>query len=324
MIIHSAIIVGAGPAGVATATELINRGLPSDSLLILEKSSQISNMVHSKYPNEKPVLANYKGQTTQCLGELCITDMTKQEFQAYLENIITKKKVTINFNQDVSKVTKLRNGQWNVVTSSTTYLTNSVFIAIGNMSAPRQLDAEIDDSAATLIHQDLQRISIEHKKILVVGGGDSASEYAQILSNRGHNVILSYRKKEFSNMLLKNSGLLLRLIETGKVQFEAESIITKVKKIDSSLMVEFKDLTQIEVQGIVTALGNEKPTSYLEALGIKLNIENEQYYVENEKGGLFYIGDLAAGIKGGSINLAFESANRAVTQACSFFLDCKS
>jgi thioredoxin reductase (NADPH) len=324
MIIHSAIIVGAGPAGVATATELINRGLAADSLLILEKSSQISNMVQSKYPDEKPVLANYKGQAAQCLGELCITDMTKQEFHAYLENVVAEKKITINFNQDVTKITKLRNGQWNVVSSSATYLTNSVFIAIGNMSAPRQLEAEIDISAYLLIHQDIQRIALDQKRILVVGGGDSASEYAQILSQRGHEVNLSYRKNEFSKMLSQNSDRLKELIKTGKVNFKPESIVAKVKKVEAGLMVEFNDSTQIEVQAIVTALGNEKPTSYLESLGIKLKIENEQGFIENEKGGLFYIGDLATGIKGGSINLAFDSANKAVNQACSLFLDCKS
>lgn len=61
MTVFSAIIVGAGPSGIAAAVELINKGIHSDSILVLEKSGVISNMIQLKYPNEKPVLANYKG-----------------------------------------------------------------------------------------------------------------------------------------------------------------------------------------------------------------------------------------------------------------------
>jgi thioredoxin reductase (NADPH) len=323
MTIYTSIVIGAGPAGVATATELINKGISPEAILVLERSSQVSNMVQTKYPDEKPVLANYKGKNAECIGELCITDMTKQDFQSYLQTKITEKSIQVVFNQEVKKIIKLKNGQWNVVTSSTTYLCNSVFVAIGNMSAPRTLDAAIESGAQNLIHNDLQNISPALKNILVVGGGDTASEYAQILSSRGHGVTLSYRKDTFSRMLPQNHEKLEELIKTGLVHFLPSSSVLKVTKTPGGVHVAFDNAAPIEVQGIVTALGSERPLAYLEKLGISLKTEAGEKYVENEKGGLFYIGDLASGVKGGSINLAFDSATEAVGKACTLYLDCR-
>lgn len=323
MIVYSAIIIGAGPAGIATANELINKGLPREKILILEKSEQISNMVQMKYPDEKPVLSNYKGQIAECIGELCITDMSKQEFQAYLENVVRDKGISINFDQNVQKIIKLSNRQWNVCTPSITYLSNSIFIAIGNMSAPRELDAIIDSSARHYIHSDIQKITPNEKRVLVVGGGDSASEYAQILATRGHEVTLSYRKESLNNMHPQNQEKLHFLIKTMKVRYLPGSQVKSVTCSGDLVQVLFENTVPLEVEAVVTALGNERPTAYLENIGISLKTEIGEKYLEDEKGGLFYIGDLAAGIRGGSINLAFDSASEAVSQACSFYLDCK-
>lgn len=324
MNIYTSIVIGAGPAGIATATELINKGISPEDIVVLERSSQVSNMVQTKYPDEKPVLANYKGKDSECIGELCITDMTKQDFQFYLQSKINEKSIQVIFNQDVQKIIKLKNGQWNVVTSSITYLTNSVFIAIGNMSAPRTLDAVIDSISLSLIHNDIQKITPDLKNILVIGGGDTASEYAQILTSRGHNVTLSYRKDKFSRMLPQNQEKLEALIKTGSVIFLPSSLVLKVKETQGGASVAFNNASPIEVQGIVTALGSERPVAYLEKLGISLKTEAGEKYAENEKGGLFYIGDLASGAKGGSINLAFDSASEAVTEACTLYLDCRN
>jgi len=324
MTIYTSIVIGAGPAGIATATELINKGITPEDIVVLERSSQVSNMVQTKYPDEKPVLANYKGKNSECIGELCITDMTKQDFQFYLQSKINEKSIQVIFNQDVQKIIKLKNGQWNVVTSSTTYLTNSVFVAIGNMSAPRTIDAVIDSITLNLIHNDIQKITPDLKNILVVGGGDTASEYAQILTSRGHNVTLSYRKDKFSRMLPQNQEKLEALIKTGSVIFLPSSLVLKVKETQGGASVAFNNASPIEVQGIVTALGSERPVAYLEKLGISLKTGADEKYAENEKGGLFYIGDLASGVKGGSINLAFDSATEAVTEACTLYLDCRS
>ncbi|MBH48322.1 MAG: hypothetical protein CME71_09165 [Halobacteriovorax sp.] len=322
MVIHPVIVIGAGPAGIATAVEVINRGYKAEDIVILEKSGEIAHMIAAKYPDEKPVLANYKERMAECIGDLCITDMSKPEFIDYLKQVVAKKKLAINFHQSVEKIVKLKNGQWRVDCGEDSWITNVVFVAIGTMSAARTLGVHIDTQIAHLVQDDIQSIKKEQDYVLVVGGGDSASEYAQILCQRGHKVWLSYRKDTFARMLPQNVEKLTALIDEKKVNFLPNSTITKITAKEDHCSVQFKTLPAINVHAVVTALGSDRPKAYLDKIGISVEKENGDDFQENEQGGIFLVGDLASGKKGGSINFAFNSGTKAVSKACSLYLDC--
>tara|TARA_R110000868_G_scaffold164359_17_gene396939 strand:- start:7514 stop:8488 length:975 start_codon:yes stop_codon:yes gene_type:complete len=322
MVINPVIIIGAGPAGIATAVEVINRGYKSEDIVILEKSGEIAHMIAAKYPDEKPVLANYKERMAECIGDLCITDMSKPDFIEYLKSVVSKKNLSINFHQSVERIVKLKSGQWRVDCAEDSWIANVVFVAIGTMSAARTLGVHIDTSVAHLVQDDIQSITKEQDYVLVVGGGDSASEYAQILCQRGHKVWLSYRKDSFTRMLPQNLEKLNELIEAKKVNFLPNSTVTKIIASDQQCQVQFKSANPVVVHAVVTALGSDRPKAYLDKIGISVEKENGEDFQENEQGGIFLVGDLASGKKGGSINFAFNSGTKAVSKACSLYLDC--
>lgn len=322
MVIHPVIIIGAGPAGVATAVEVLNRGYKANEVIVLEKSGEVAHMIAAKYPEEKPVLANYKERMAECIGDLCITDMSKQEFLDYLKQVIEQKKLQIRYHQSVEKIVKLHNGQWRVDCADDSWVGNVVFVAIGNMSAPRTLGVPVADEITHVIHDDIQTIKSQSKRVLVVGGGDSAGEYAQILCERGHEVVLSYRKKSFARMIPQNLEKTTALIESGKIKYLPESVVTKIEAESGHAKVYFKDADALTVDAIVTALGSERPKAYLDKIGIGVEMENGDDFQESEEGGLFLVGDLASGKSGGSINFAFNSGTKAVSKACSLYLDC--
>ena len=66
------------------------------------------------------------------------------------------------------------------------------------------------------------------------------------------------------------------------------------------------------------ALGGTTPTNFLKAIGMAFDgnapVVKEGY--ETSVPGLYLIGDLSAGKKGGSINLAFNMAARAMRAIC--------
>lgn len=322
MVIHPVIIIGAGPAGIATAVEVLNRGYKANEVVVLEKSGEVAHMIAAKYPEEKPVLANYKERMAECIGDLCIKDMSKQEFLTYLKQVIQEKKLQIRYHQSVEKIVKLHNGQWRVDCADDSWVGNVVFVAIGNMSAPRTLGVPVAEAITDLIHDDIQSIKKESKRVLVVGGGDSAGEYAQILCERGHEVFLSYRKKSFARMLPQNLEKTTALIESGKIKYLPESVVTKIDAQNAQALVHFKGAEATAVNAIVTALGSERPKAYLDKIGIGVEMENGDDFQESEEGGLFLVGDLASGKSGGSINFAFNSGTKAVSKACSLYLDC--
>ncbi len=318
------VIIGAGPAGIATAIEAIQRGFKTEEIIMLERSQEISNMVSSKYPNEKRVLANYKGKISACLGDMCITDMSKKEFFDYLQEVVTKYKLHVNFQQRVTNITKLKNGQFNVTTHHDTYTCNAIFVAIGNMAAPRTLGVSIDPKILDRQYFDIQDVNEQHKKILVVGGGDSAAEYSKILCERGHEVLLSYRGAEFSRMIEQNALDTKELIAQKKITYFPESEVAKIGVHDEMPLVYFKDNKYPEtiVSAVVVALGTERPLHYLNNIGISTVMETGEFFSESEMSGLFFVGDLASGKGGGSINFAFNSGVKAVAQACDMYLDC--
>jgi len=301
------VILGAGPAGISTAVEAIKKGFKAEEILILEKFDEVAHMIASKYPKEKTVIANYKNKSSEDMSGLRINDMTKLEFMSFMNKTVSDYKLNIKYNQSVDRISKLKNGQLSVQTANNIYLANSLFIAIGTMSTPRSLGVPTAESIAERIFYDIQKISSVDKKVLVVGGGDSAAEFARALIERGHSVCLSYRGNTFEKMLPINNLATLKLVEEKKLFFYPSSIIQKIEDQKGRPIVYFNDSSEGEqFDCIVTALGNERPANYLSSIGIQLGCEGEDNFCATEVEGVFFVGDLASIKSGGTINIAFN------------------
>jgi thioredoxin reductase (NADPH) len=90
------------------------------------------------------------------------------------------------------------------------------------------------------------------------------------------------------------------------------------------IFVETKHPTRI-FDRVIFALGGTTPTNFLQTLGIAFNADGPVF---DEAGatnvaGLYLIGDLVVGKKGGSIITAFNSAVRAMKSICIHDLPCQ-
>ena len=79
----SVLIVGAGPAGISMGVEAANNGIDSDKILVVEKFPEHSWSIRKFYPDQKLVMATYKGQEPNCLGDMCIMDSSKNETSTF-------------------------------------------------------------------------------------------------------------------------------------------------------------------------------------------------------------------------------------------------
>ena len=114
-------------------------------------------------------------------------------------------------------------------------------------------------------------IEAEHyvnKKILVVGGGDSAVEAAMGLGHQvGNQVTLSYRKEAFGRIKQRNAQRIQESVRKGKV-----------KVVFNSNAVEFRnDSVVLDVNGrkqeipndfVWIFAGGEPPTAFLKKIGV--------------------------------------------------------
>jgi thioredoxin reductase (NADPH) len=324
---YQMIIIGAGPAGISMAVEARNAGVAPEGLLVLEKAEEHSFTLKKYYPADKVVTANYKGFEAVCTGVMCMPDLSKNETISYLDRSLVDHGVHVRYRETVHKLTKHDGEQrFTVYTDRGEFQTRVVVIAIGILGKPNKPDYPLPRTLRDRLLFDVTSVPLENADILIVGGGDSASEYCQYLSQRGNRVSLSYRRTDFSRMNDINRESLLALGKRGQVELLPGTTIVRVSDAQGRPEVTFTDATlgARRFDYIVYALGGSTPENFLKTIGIEFNGAAPQLKeaYETSVPGLFLVGDLSAGPKGGSIIWAFNSANTAMRKICSEYLDC--
>jgi thioredoxin reductase (NADPH) len=314
---YEMIIVGAGPAGISMGAEARNVGIAPQDILILEKGETHSWAIRKYYPAAKVVLANYKGIEAVCRGVMCIADMSKDETLTYIERTIEQFQLVVQYNEAVASIRPLPDEGFEVATSKGTYQSRKCVIAIGILDKPNKPDYRVPVSLNKRIHYDITSAVLENEQCLVVGGGDTAAEYCQYLIQQGNRVTLSYRRADFTRLNRVNYESLIALEQRKEVTVLRASNIKELQEAEEGrALVVFmeNEFSPLSVDHVVYALGGTTPTNFLKAIGIEFEgaapVIKEGY--ETSIPGLYLIGDLSAGRKGGSINLAFNMAAEAM------------
>jgi len=321
--VQDIVIIGAGPAGISMAVESRTAGVPSERVLVIERAHEHSFAIRKYYPESKVVTANYKGFEAVCTGTMCLADSTKAEMLSYLDKAILDFDVRVRYNETVWKIHQDEGGRgFTVLTDKGQYETRVVAIAIGILGKPNKPAYPLPASLKKRLLFEIVSTEVRGTRVLVVGGGDSASEYAQHLAHRGNEVALSYRRTEFSRMNHINRDGLLALGQRGQVRLLLGSDVASVRDVDGKPEVSFAGGATETFDYVVYALGGSAPHDFLKAAGIEFDgpepVLKDGY--ETTVPGLFLLGDLSAGRKGGSINWAFNSANTAMKRICDRYL----
>lgn len=325
------LIIGAGPAGISLASEARMAGMDADQILMIDKAEMHSWIIRSLYPDKKLVTANYKGHKAKCHGVMCLLDSTKDETISYLDEAIKQTGVTVKYKEEVLSIETKGTAAtplFQVQTNTGIYEAKVVVIAIGIFGKPNKPDYKLPRKLKNRIHFDITSFQAVQENILVVGGGDSASEFAQYLIEMGNNVSLSYRRDSFGRMNSFNFDVITRLEENKQVDILFGSNIEEVSiSKEGKPLVHFKEeqFGIREYDRIVYALGGTTPTNFLKLTGIKFKGETPHLSHDGESSipGLFIAGDLLAGKKGGSIAQAFNASRATMGNICENYLDCK-
>jgi len=327
---HDLIIIGAGPGGIALAAEAFASGIDAYQVLILEKGPTHNSAIRQLYPEQKLTTANYKGFAARCEGLLCVGDMTKSETLQFFDKIIGDYHVNIEFNAEVFGMRRPEEGsaRFRVESSQGVYESKVLACAIGIFGRPNKpkeyrLPAKLKDRLLF----DMTSQQIQNEAVLVVGGGDTAAEYLQYLRPQGNRVTLSYRKTDFTRLNQQNYDTLLAMEERGEVEILRSSNIKEIEDESGRPRIIFAEPEHPvrTLDRVIFALGGTTPTNFLHTLGITFN---GNVPVFDESGatnvpGLYLIGDLVVGKKGGSIITAFNSAVRAMKSICIHNLSCQ-
>ncbi|KAK8550151.1 hypothetical protein V6N13_118676 [Hibiscus sabdariffa] len=179
VLVQGAIIVGAGPSGLATSACLKQQGVPS---LVLERSVCIASLwQHRTYDRLKLHLPKQFCQLP-LLGfpQNFPKYPTKHQFISYMESYASHFSIQPRFNQSVTSAEFDHvMGSWRVKTQDSQYISRWLIVATGENAEPVIPDIPgIDAFKGPVLHTNLYKSGSEfrNQRVLVIGCGNSGME----------------------------------------------------------------------------------------------------------------------------------------------------
>ena len=260
--VYDVLIVGAGPAGIAASLRAIEKKL---NYLTIDEG-EIGGTV-AKYPRQKLVMTSPVEFPTY--GKFKKTELSKEDLLAFWHQVLQRVDFKFRQGERVEHVEKAPDGIFTISSGKAQYRARAVVLAIGKTGNPRKLGVK-GEELPKVMYRLIEADHYVNKKILIVGGGDSAVEAAMGLAHQVGNIVtLSYRQASFSRIKERNTQRLQEMVRKGKL-----TVI-----YNSSPMEFMADSVTLDVKGTVQRLpndyvwifaGGEPPTAFLRKIGIDL------------------------------------------------------
>jgi dihydropyrimidine dehydrogenase (NAD+) subunit PreT len=256
-------IVGAGPAGIATAVGCRAAGL---SYALIEQDTVGGTVAH--YPRQKLVMTEqidlpYYGKFGQSM-------IRKETLVSSFHEVIAKAGLRIQERTKLTEIGGARDAF--VVTTDRGILTSRrVVLAIGRRGTPRRMGVP-GEELEKVTYRLIDPRQYAGRRVMVVGGGDSALEAAiQLAEETDAKVAISYRRPEFGRCRPLNKQKMDALLASGRIE---PHMSTEVVSIDPQAVVLKNGVANpltVDNDFVIACLGGELPNEFLKSLGISIH-----------------------------------------------------
>ena len=262
--VFDVLIVGAGPAGISSSL----RAIENELNYITIDEGEVGGTV-AKYPRQKLVMTSPVEFPMH--GKFKKTELSKEELIAFWKQVCKRADFKVRQGEKVEDIKKFQDGIFTVSTPKGLYRARYVVLALGKSGSPRKLGVK-GEELPKVMYRLIEADHYVNKRILVVGGGDSAVEAAMGLGHQvGNQVILSYRKEAFSRIKDRNALRIQESIRKGKVEVIFNSNPVEFKKDSAVLDVNGK-MQEIPNDFVWIFAGGEPPTAFLKKIGIGFGV----------------------------------------------------
>lgn len=259
---YDIIVVGAGPAGISATLAAKKANL---KVLTLEQGT-LGGTVYN-FPRSKVIMTH--PMDLPLYGKVKLKETSKEQLLGIWKSVISQNGIIIKENSKVEAI--ISEGDFfKIETINAEFFTaNTVLLAIGRRGTPRKLNVPGEETEK-VAYKLLEPEEIKNKKILVVGGGDSAIESALLLADQ-NKVTLSYRSSAFSRLKPKNNVKINEAINSGLIDVKLNSNLISIdSKTISFTGNDSSEITTIENDLVYIFAGGELPTQFLKKIGIKV------------------------------------------------------
>lgn len=300
MIRETAIIIGAGPCGLAAAIALKEIGLDP---LVIEKGNIVNALYH--YPTHQTFFSTSDKLAIGNIPFYSIERKPKRkEALVYYRQVVLEKKLRIHTYEKVLSVNKQEDGKF-LVHSETktgkqhTYIADYAIVATGYYDSPNLLHVKGEDQAH-VFHYFKEAHPFFDQDVAIIGGKNSAVDAALELEKAGARVSVYYRGSQYSPSI--KPWILPEfdsLIRHGKIEMYFETIVEEIKK--DTIIVCQKDKRMEKKADFVFAMTGYHPDhSFLINMGVEVDKETGRPVynpetMETNVDNLFIAGVIAAG-----------------------------
>lgn len=274
MEIYDVIIIGAGPAGLNTALYTARSNLKT---LILEKG------IYGGQLNNTELVENYIGAD----------NITGIELAENMYNQATRFGVTYAYGE-VEQI--IKDNLFIIKTDVETFTTRAVVIATGTTHRKLGVEGEDNFNGRGVSYCAIcDGAFFKDGNVFVIGGGDSALEEGEYLTNYGKKVSLVHRRNELRGTKILQD----RFSNKENTEYILESNLIEIKGDENkvtSVRIKNNDGSEQEMDadGIFIYVGLDPNTEQFRDLGIT---DSEGYIDTNENmetkvSGIFAVGDV--------------------------------
>jgi thioredoxin reductase len=293
-------IVGAGPAGIACSLQAKSQGL---SFVLLDQE-ELGGTV-AKYPRRKLVMT--EPVDLPLIGRLAKTSYSKEELMELWRDVAKRHELPLRGGVKMSGLERVPGGGFQVNTDAGAIAARNVCLALGRRGTPRKIGVP-GEERSKVAYSLLDACSYQGRRVLVVGGGDSAIEAALGLAEQpGNRVALSYRKESFSRIRARNEQRIAAAQASGAIEVLFQSQVVAIGESTVTLEVAAAQgcaSRTLENDEVFVMIGGEPPFPLLEGCGVSFDpaLHREPETLDSGRGSL--VGPLGVALFGALLALA--------------------
>lgn len=178
------VIVGAGPIGIYAGTLASLHGL---NAVLIEGQEEVGGQLTALYPEKDIVdLPGFKRITAKGFIDELMNQFNSED-----------NKTELLINEQVKNFEKI-DDYYKVTTSKQVIETKCILLTTGmGIFTPRKIGLENEDSFDNIIYSLKDKSQYKDKVVAILGGGDSAVDWALMLSEIAKQVYIIHRRNDF-------------------------------------------------------------------------------------------------------------------------------
>jgi thioredoxin reductase (NADPH) len=279
MTVTDVAIIGAGPIGIELAVAMKRRGIE----YLHFDAGQVGQTMYWWPPGTRWFSSNDRisiaGVPLQTVDQ---SKATREEYLRYLRTIVQQFDLSINTYEPVVGIEQKREGfvlSTRPADGPRIYHARQIVLATGGTAAPRMLGVP-GENLPHVSHYMEDPHKYFRRRVLIVGGRNSAVEAALRCHQAGATVAISYRRPEFEARTIKYwlYPEIMGLIKSGAVEAHFSTIVAGIKpsevalaSCDASFSASTSDLRTVPADFVLLLVGYVADMSLARMAGVELN-----------------------------------------------------